>query len=125
LKTKYYGIVKGFFKNFKGVSMKRLDAKTNKQQFTIELARRIGSHLIKKLKKALRKHLLIQLNLLEQEAKEIVEVNDDLIVSSVSHRERDYKNIRPYNQLKSLAREEKQSINFQPQKIFDILVIFF
>jgi len=103
--------------------MERLDHKTNKQQYTIELVRRIGSHLIKKLKKALRKHLAIQLNLLGQEKREAVELNDNFIVNSVSHRERDYKSIRPYNQLKSLAREEKHNGNSQPQKIFDILVV--
>lgn len=122
LKTKYYGIVKGFFKNFKGISMKRLDSKANKDEFTIELARRIGSHLVRKLKKALKKHLSIQLNTLEQESKE-VEVKGDPIVSSVSRKERDYKNIRPYNQLKSLAKEEKVNINSQTQKIFDVFVL--
>lgn len=75
------------------------------------MARRIGDHLVKKLKKNLSKHLRLQLSSLEQ--------NDanDYTVSEVSQPDH-----KPYTQLKSLARGEKTSANSESQDFFELLV---
>ena len=123
LKTKYYGIVKGYFKNFKGIMSERnAREKVDKDEYMAELARRIGAHLLRKLKKNLRKHLRIQLDALgSQSHSEDVPDTSPPLSENLSVGEH---HVRVYPQLRQLVREEKKSLSSKPQKFFDLLVIY-
>jgi len=96
--------------------------KSIKEEYTAELARKIGIHLLRKLKKNLRKHLRIQL----ESFNSIPDTNDENTeIGSPTDTERENlfaeKKRSAYVQLKSLVLEEKTLISTKPQKFFDIL----
>ena len=120
LKTKFYGIVKGLFTSFKGIV--KNNKPDNKEEYIIELAKKIGSFLVAKLKKNVRKNLLIQLDKFE---KEITNKDQpEVIIGNIPHSEEEFHPIGPYTQLRSLAKEEKRNSNYLSQKFFDLLVIY-
>ena len=122
LKTKFYGIVKGLFENFKGISDKKEDQ--NKKEFIVALARRIGSHLVNKLRKNIKKNMRSQLNDFEKQLEEENKPDDDIMASNELRDKNDYSPVKAYTELRSLAREEKITTNLLSQKFFDILVFF-
>ena len=128
LKTKYYGIVKGYFKNFKGIMCqkvpKKTDEKTHKDEYRVQLARMIGTHLLRKLNKTLRKHMRIQLNSIKNpEPEEEDSGTPESGGVSESDLPSEEQRKKPYIHLRPLVREEQPSISSEPQKFFDLLVL--
>lgn len=109
LKTKFYGIVKGFFKKSRNLypypESEKIE-KISKAEYSAKLAQNIGFTLMRRLKKHLRKLLHIQLNSLKKQEEPPLEKN------------------KGFPQLKNLFQEVNVQENSQPQKIFDILVFF-
>ena len=107
LKTKYYGIVKGLFKNSRKLfpcTEKEKKDKISQAEYNERLAHNIGLTLLRKLKKYLRRLLHIQLNSLKKQEEPPVEKN------------------KGFPQLKNLFEENDLELNNKPQKVFDILV---
>ncbi len=106
-------------------SEKKFKEKTQKDEYTAQLARRIGAHLLKKLSKTLRKNLRIKLNALKNpEAAAEEEEAPESGVMSESELPDDPRHVKAYPQLRPLVREERSDVSSKPQKFFDLLVNF-